>query len=348
MTQAELTPGGTDELPLDRLDAWLRGHVEGFRGPLTAERFTGGQSNPTYRLEAASGSYVLRKKPPGPLLPSAHAVDREFRVMRALAETPVPVPRVFALCEDDSVIGSAFYVMEFLDGRIFWDQRLPEVAPAERAAMFDSMNAVIAGLHSVDYAASGLGDFGRPGNYMGRQIARWSRQYRASETGRIAAMDALIDWLPQHLPEESAPTIVHGDYRMDNLVFHKTEPRIIGILDWELSTIGDPLADFAYHAMTWRVTPELFRGVAGIDFAAAGIPDEAAYVASYCRRTGRERVASWEFYMVYSLFRIAAIVQGIAKRALEGTAASHEASEVGRLARPFAEQAWALAESLGA
>ncbi len=337
-----------DDLPLDRLDAWLRDHVEGFRGPLAAERFTGGQSNPTYKLEAASGLYVLRRKPPGPLLPSAHAVDREFRVMRALDATPVPVPRVHALCEDGSVIGNAFYVMQFLNGRIFWEQHLPEVAPAERAAMFDSMNAVIAALHSVDYEAVGLGDFGRPGNYMGRQIGRWSRQYRASETDPIAAMDGLIDWLPQHLPAESAPAIVHGDYRMDNLVFHRTEPRVIGILDWELSTIGDPLADFAYHAMTWRVTPELFRGLAGIDFAAAGIPDEAAYVASYCRRTGRDRVAAWEFYMVYSLFRIAAILQGIAKRAIEGTAASHEASDYGRLARPLAEQAWALARSLDA
>ena len=334
------------DLPLDRLDRWLRDHVEGFRGPFAAERFTGGQSNPTYRLEAASGLYVLRRKPPGPLLPSAHAVDREFRVMRALSATPVPVPQVYALCDDDRVIGSAFYVMQFLDGRIFWEQHLPGLGPAERAAMFDSMNAVIAALHSVDYEAVGLGDFGRPGNYMARQIARWSRQYRASETEQIAAMDALIDWLPQHLPAESPPGIVHGDYRMDNLVFHKTEPRIIGVLDWELSTIGDPLADFAYHAMSWRVTPELFRGLAGIDFRAAGIPDEAAYVAAYCRRTGRERVAAWEFYMVYSLFRIAAIVQGIAKRAIEGTAASHEASEVGRLARPFAEQAWALARSV--
>jgi len=334
------------DLPLDRLDSWLRDHVEGFRGPVAAERFTGGQSNPTYRLEAACGLYVLRRKPPGPLLPSAHAVDREFRVMQALAATPVPVPQVHALCDDDRVIGSAFYVMQFLDGRIFWEQHLPELTPAERAAMFDSMNAVIAALHSVDYKAVGLGDFGRPGNYMARQIARWSRQYRASETGPIAAMDALIDWLPQHLPAESAPGIVHGDYRMDNLVFHKTEPRVIGVLDWELSTIGDPLADFAYHAMSWRVTPEMFRGLAGIDFGAAGIPDEAAYVAAYCRRTGREHVAAWEFYMVYSLFRIAAIVQGIAKRAIEGTAASREAVEVGRLARPFAEQAWELARSV--
>jgi aminoglycoside phosphotransferase (APT) family kinase protein len=335
------------DLPLDRLEAWLREHVVGFRGPIAAERFAGGQSNPSYRLDTGSGAYVLRRKPPGPLLPSAHAVDREFRVMAALAATPVPVPRVHALCEDDSVIGSAFYVMEYLDGRIFWDQRLPEIAsPAERGAMFQSMNAVIAALHNVDYGAVGLGDFGRPGNYMGRQIARWSRQYRASETEPIAAMDRLIDWLPEHLPPESPPTIVHGDYRMDNLVFHQTEPRVIGVLDWELSTIGNPLADFAYHVMTWRVTPELFRGLAGIDFAAAGIPDEEAYVAAYCRRTGRESIAAWDFYMVYSLFRIAAILQGIAKRAIDGTAASAEAAEIGRTARPLAEQAWELAQSL--
>jgi aminoglycoside phosphotransferase (APT) family kinase protein len=335
------------ELPLDRLEVWLRGQVEGFRGPLAAERFAGGQSNPTYKLTAGSGNYVLRRKPPGPLLPSAHAVDREFRVMRALADTPVPVPRVHALCEDDGVIGSAFYVMEHLDGRIFWDQRLPEIAsPAERAAMFQSMNAVIADLHRVDYGAVGLGDFGRPGNYMARQIARWSRQYRASETETIAAMDRLIDWLPEHLPPEGAPAIVHGDYRMDNLIFHPSEPRVIGVLDWELSTIGDPLADFAYHVLTWRVTPELFRGLAGVDFAALGIPDETAYVAAYCRRTGRAAIAGWEFYLVYSLFRIAAILQGIAKRAIDGTAAGADAVEQGRLARPLGEQAWALAQSL--
>jgi len=338
---------GKHDLALDPLEAWLSRHIEGFRGPVAAERFAGGQSNPTYKLKASSGEYVLRRKPPGPLLPSAHAVDREFRVIRALAETAVPVPRVYALCEDDAVIGSAFYVMEHLVGRIFWDQRLHGVAPAERSAMFDSMNAVIAALHSVDYQVVGLGDFGRPGNYMARQIARWSRQYRASETETITAMDSLIEWLPQHLPPEAPPAIVHGDYRMDNLVFHKTEPRIIGLLDWELSTIGDPLADFAYHCLTWRVTPELFRGLAGIDFTALGIPEEPAYVAAYCRRTGRDAIPGWEFYMVYSLFRIAAILQGIAKRAIDGTAASPDATEQGRLARPLGEQAWALAQSLG-
>jgi len=335
------------DLALDRVEEWLRGHVEGFRGPLAAERFAGGQSNPTYRLRAGSGDYVLRKKPPGPLLPSAHAVDREFRVMRALAATAVPVPRVLALCEDDRVAGSAFYVMDYLDGRIFWDQRLPSVAPDDRREMFRSMNRVIADLHSVDYRALGLEDFGRPGNYMARQIARWSRQYRASETAKQPAMDALIDWLPAHLPPEGRPAIVHGDYRMDNLVFHKTEPRVIGVLDWELSTIGDPLADFAYHALTWRVTPELFRGLAGVDFAALGIPGEAEYVAAYCARSGRGPIANWEFYLVYSLFRLAAILQGIARRAIDGTAASADAAATGATAIPMGEQAWALARSLG-
>jgi aminoglycoside phosphotransferase (APT) family kinase protein len=336
-----------DDLALDRIERFLADHVAGFRGPLVAERFAGGQSNPTFRLRAGSGDYVLRRKPPGPLLPSAHAVDREFRVMRALATTPVPVPQVYALCEDEAVTGSAFYVMEHLSGRIFWDQRLPGVAPDERREMFCSMNRVIADLHSVDYAALGLADFGRPGNYMARQIGRWSRQYRASETVKQPAMDALIDWLPAHLPPEGTPAIVHGDYRMDNLVFHKTEPRVVGVLDWELSTIGDPLADFAYHALTWRVTPELFRGLAGVDFKALGIPDEAEYVAAYCRHARRAPIENWEFYLVYSLFRLAAILQGIAKRAIDGTAASADAVATGATAIPMGEQAWALARSLG-
>jgi aminoglycoside phosphotransferase (APT) family kinase protein len=335
-------------LPFGRLEGWMSEHIAGFRGPLAAEQFEGGQSNPTYKLSSGAGPYVLRRKPLGQLLPSAHAVDREYRVMRALADTAVPVPRVYALCEDDAVIGSAFYVMEFLDGRIFWDPRLPGLAAAERGAMFQSMNGVIAALHSVDHVELGLAEFGRPGNYMARQVARWSRQYQASETEPQPAMDRLIEWLPQHLPAEGEPRIVHGDYRIDNLVFHPSEPRVIGVLDWELSTIGDPLADFAYHAMAWRVSPELFRGLAGADLAALGIPTEDEYVALYCARTGRGRVADWEFYMVYSLFRMAAIMQGIAKRAIDGTAASHEAEGLGRLARPFGEQGWALARSLGA
>jgi len=335
-------------LPLDRLEGWMRDHIEGFRGPLAAEQFEGGQSNPTYRLRSGTCSYALRRKPLGHLLPSAHAVDREYRVMRALSGTAVPVPEVYALCEDDTVIGSAFYVMEFLDGRIFWDPRLPGLSPAERRAMFQSMNAVIAALHSVDHVKVGLAEFGRPGNYMARQVARWSRQYQASQTEQLPAMDRLIEWLPCHLPPEGEPRIVHGDYRIDNLIFHPTEPRVIGVLDWELSTIGDPLADFAYHAMAWRVTPELFRGLAGVDIAALGIPTEEEYVAAYGERTGRGPPPDWEFYMVYSLFRLAAIMQGIAKRAIDGTAASHEAVELGRKARPTGEQAWALARLLGA
>jgi aminoglycoside phosphotransferase (APT) family kinase protein len=336
------------DLPLGRLESWMGENIEGFRGPLAAEQFEGGQSNPTYRLRAGSGSYVLRRKPMGQLLPSAHQVDREYRVMRALSDTAVPVPRVYALCEDDAVIGSAFYVMEFLEGRIFWDPRLPGLIAAERQAMFQSMNAVIAALHSVDYAAVGLTEFGRPGNYLARQIARWSRQYQASETEQQPAMDQLIEWLPRHLPPEGEARIVHGDYRIDNLIYHPIEPRVIGVLDWELSTIGDPLADFAYHAMAWRVTPELFRGLASVELVSLGIPSEEEYVAAYCWRTGRGRSPYWEFYMVYSLFRLAAIMQGIAKRAIDGTAASREAVELGRKARPTGEQAWAIARSLGA
>ena len=341
------TPGQHD-LPLGRLERWMSDHIDGFRGPLAAEQFEGGQSNPTYKLLSDVGSYVLRRKPLGRLLPSAHAVDREYRVMRALSGTAVPVPEVYALCEDDTVIGSAFYVMEFLDGRIFWDPRLPDLAPAERRAMFQSMNAVIAALHSVDHAAVGLAEFGRPGNYLARQIARGSRQYQASETEKQPAMDQLIEWLPRHLPPEGQPRIVHGDYRIDNLIYHPAEPRVIGVLDWELSTIGDPIADIAYHVMAWRVSPELFRGLAGVDFSTLGIPTEEEYVATYGERIGGGRTEDWEFYMVYSLFRLAAIMQGIAKRAIDGTAASREAVELGRLARPVGEQAWALARSLGA
>jgi len=343
-----MTVRAEHDLPLDRLEAWMRAHLEGFRGPLSAEQFEGGQSNPTYKLLSPGGCYVLRRKPTGQLLPSAHAVDREYRVMRALSGTEVPVPEVHALCEDASVIGSAFYVMEFLDGRIFWDPRLPGLSHAERKAMFQSMNTVITALHSVDHVKVGLAEFGRPGNYMARQIARWSRQYQASETEQQPAMDELIEWLPRHLPPEGASGIVHGDYRIDNLIFHPTAPRVIGVLDWELSTIGDPLADFAYHAMAWRVTPELFRGLAGVDLAALGIPTEDEYVTAYCARTGYSRTPDWEFYIVYSLFRLAAIMQGIAKRAIDGTAASLEAVELGRLARPVGEQAWTLARSLGA
>jgi aminoglycoside phosphotransferase (APT) family kinase protein len=332
---------------LKRLELWLASNVEGFRGPMIVSKFAGGQSNPTYRIRTASRSYVLRRKPMGAVLPSAHAVDREFRVQKALFGGPVPIGEVYAYCGDEAVIGSAFYVMDFVEGRVFWDQRLPDLSRAERSALFDSMNETIARLHVIDPDVVGLGDFGRTGNFMERQIARWSKQYRASELEPIEAMDGLIDWLEARTPPAGELRIVHGDFRMDNLIIHPTEPRVAAVLDWELSTLGDPLADFAYHAMAWRISPELFRGLAGIDYAALGIPDEKAYLASYCRRVGRSDVADWDFYIVFSMFRIAAILQGIAKRAVEGSASSREAADVGRRARPIAEQAWALAKSLG-
>ena len=328
---------------LERLAAWCTAHVPGFHGALTSERFAGGQSNPTYKLTSPSGAYVLRRKPPGVLLPSAHAVDREFRVLRGLQGSAVPVPPVFALCEDPEVIGSAFYVMGFVPGRVFYDARVPGAAPAERIAIYDSMNATIAALHSIDPAAIGLGDFGRPGNYMARQVARWGKQYRASETTPIPEMDRLIDWLAERTPADGRVAIVHGDYRLDNLLLHPTAPRGVAVLDWELSTLGDPVADFAYHAMVWRIPPDLFRGLAGEDLPALGIPAEEDYVAAYCRRTGRDGIADWDYYLVYGIFRIAAILQGVAKRALEGTAASADAVEQGAKARPLAELAWSIA-----
>jgi aminoglycoside phosphotransferase (APT) family kinase protein len=332
------------------LEAWLNDHVAGFRGPLEVEQFKGGQSNPTYLLKSPGGRYVMRAKP-GPaakLLPSAHAVEREFRVMAALGRAGLPVPRMHALCEDESVIGRAFYVMEHVAGRVLWEQALPGMTPAERAAIYDEMNRVIAALHSVDYAAVGLEDYGKPGNYFARQIGRWSKQYVASETEKIEAMDRLIAWLPGAVPAGDETAVVHGDFRMDNLVFHPTEPRILAILDWELSTLGHPLADFSYHCMSWHIPPEQFRGIAGLDHAALGIPDEASYVAAYCRRTGRSRIDHWDFYLAYNMFRLASILQGIMKRALEGTAASAEALDSGRRARPLAELGWQYARRAGA
>jgi aminoglycoside phosphotransferase (APT) family kinase protein len=335
-----------DGVDLDRLGAWLHAHVPGYAGTPVLHRYEGGQSNPTFRLSAASGDYVLRRKPAGALLASAHAVEREFRVQRALAGTAVPVARPLALCEDPSVIGSVFFVMEHVPGRVFWDQTLPGLAPAERTAMFDAMNTTISALHGLDYAALGLGDFGRPEGFLGRQIARWTKQYRASETRTIEAMDRLIEWLPRNLPADGGAAIVHGDYRMDNLLFHPTEPRIVAVLDWELSTLGDPVADFAYHVMTWRIPPGLFRGLGGVDLAALGIPVEADYVAAYFRRTGQHRPDRWDAYIVYGMFRIAAILQGVFKRAQEGTATGSQALDLGSRAGAIAAQAWALARSL--
>lgn len=335
--------GQQDISELARLGDWFSQNVEGYSGPLRLEAFSGGQSNPTFRVCAASGDYVLRRKPMGDILPSAHAVDREFRVLKALGGTGVPVPHVHALCADESIIGSMFYVMDLVPGRIFWDPRLPEFAPHERSALFDSMNETIARIHSLDPQTHGLGDFGRTDGYIARQVSRWTRQYRASETTPDPAMDSLIAWLPEHMPPEGRTGIVHGDYRLDNLIVHPTEPRIIAVLDWELSTLGDPMADMAYHALAWRFSPALFRGLAGADLAALGIPSEADYLAAYLRRTEFEAPENWEFYLILSMFRIAAILQGIVKRALDGSAANADAAEVGAKARPIAALAWELA-----
>jgi aminoglycoside phosphotransferase (APT) family kinase protein len=335
----------TERLAIDagRLAEFVRTHVEGFRGDLLVERFEGGQSNPTYKLTAGRSRYVLRRKPSGRLLPSAHAVDREYRVITALATAGFPVPRSRVLCMDEAVIGTAFYIMDYVEGRVFWDQSLPGVTGAERAAIYDEMNRMIAALHTMDYDAIGLGDYGRRGNYFARQIDRWTRQYRSSETERIEAMDRLIAWLPCNIPPGDETSIVHGDYRLDNLLFDPGEPRVLAVLDWELSTLGHPLADFAYNCMSWHISPDVFRGVAGVDLKALGIPEEAAYVRAYCERTGRGSIEDWDFYLAFNLFRLAAILQGIAGRAREGTAASADASGVGRAARPLAELGWSRA-----
>ena len=339
---------------IQALTAWLGRHVQGFAGPLQVEMFKGGQSNPTYKLITPGKSYVMRAKP-GPvakLLPSAHAIEREYRVMKGLAGTDVPVPHMYALCEDESVIGRAFYIMEFMQGRVLWDQSLPGMTPAERGQIYDEMNRVIAALHSVKFAERGLADYGKSGNYFERQIGRWSKQYQASITRPIPEMDRLMQWLPAHMPasakDESRISIVHGDYRLDNLMFHPTEPRVIAVLDWELSTLGHPLADFSYHCMSWHIPASLGRGIAGLDIAALGIPGEADYIQRYCRRTGIQDVDAlkrdWNFYLAYNMFRIAAILQGIAKRVEAGTASSAQAKASGDTARPMAELAWSFAQ----
>ena len=343
-----------DFVDIDALTAWLQKNLDGFKGPLTVEMFKGGQSNPTYKLLTPSKSYVMRAKP-GPvakLLPSAHAVEREFKVMSGLAGTDVPVPQMYCLCEDESIIGRAFYVMEFMAGRVLWDQSLPGMDNATRAAIYDEMNRVIAALHTVKFGERGLADYGKPGNYFERQIGRWSKQYVASVTQPIPEMDRLMEWLPAHIPasarDESMTSIVHGDFRLDNLMFHATEPRAIAVLDWELSTLGHPLADFSYHCMAWHIPHEMSRGIRGLDLKSLGIPTEDEYIRRYCDRTGLttpEALApDWNFYLAYNLFRIAAILQGIAKRVEAGTASSEQAVASGRGARPMAEMAWQFAK----
>jgi len=328
------------------LAAWMATHVPEFSGTPAIEQFRGGQSNPTYLVTAGGRRYVLRRKPPGRLLPSAHAVEREFRVITALAGTGFPVAKAHALCTDDAVIGTAFYVMDFVAGRVFWDPALPDMSRDERGAIYDAMNDTIARLHTVDYAAVGLGDFGRPQGYVRRQIERWTQQYRASETETIPAMDNLIAWLPAHAPDDDEAAIVHGDFRIDNMIFHPREPRVVAVLDWELATLGHPVADFAYHMMAWRLGPESYRGLLGQDLGSLGIPDEAAYRARYCRRTGRARLDHWDFYLAYNMFRLAAILQGIMGRVVEGTAANPRARESGVRARAMAEAGWREATAI--
>jgi aminoglycoside phosphotransferase (APT) family kinase protein len=322
------------------LDRYMAAHVAGHKGPVTVSQFQGGQSNPTYRLSSPGGEYVLRRKPPGKLLPSAHAVDREYRVITALARTAVPVPRTYALCEDDSVIGTAFFIMEWVPGRVMADPLLPGLTADERGRVYDSMNDVLARLHTVDVQEAGLGDYGRPGSYFARQIHRWTTQYRASETERIEAMERLIAWLPAHVPADDQTTIVHGDFRPGNLIIHPTAPRVVAVLDWELSTLGNPLADLAYNCMPYRLAPATLGGVMGAPLPELGLPSEEQYVAAYCRRTGRSRIPDWEFYLAFAMFRLAAIAQGIMGRVIAGTANDPNARERGERARPLAESGW--------
>jgi aminoglycoside phosphotransferase (APT) family kinase protein len=341
---------GTHAFDVAALESWLVANMAGFEGPLSVEMFKGGQSNPTYKLITPQCAYVMRAKP-GPvakLLPSAHAIEREFKVMKGLSGTSVPVAQMHVLCEDEAIIGRAFYVMEFVAGRVLWDQSLPTMTNAQRGEIYDEMNRVIAALHSVKFAEHGLANYGKPGSYIERQIGRWSKQYVASQTQVIPEMDRLMAWLPANIPnsakDETLVSIVHGDFRLDNLMFHPTEPKVLAVLDWELSTLGHPLADFSYHCMAWHIKPGSFRGIGGLDHHSLGIPNEAEYIKRYCERTGfttPEKLAlDWNFYMAYNLFRIAAILQGIAKRVEDGTASSEQAKSSGAGAKPMAELAW--------
>lgn len=331
------------------LAAWLAHEVDGFAGPLRVEQFRGGQSNPTYKLMTPGRSYVLRRKPPGVLLKGAHAIEREARVQRALASVGFPVARVHAVCADQHVIGTPFYVMDLVEGRIFWDATFPDVPRAERAAYFDAMNVTIAALHGIDPETIGLADYGRPGDYFARQVGRWSRQYLEDEAGgRDPAMDRLIEWLPANLPDSDESALVHGDFRCDNMIFHAHEPRVVAVLDWELSTLGHPLADFSYHSMMYHMPPDIVAGLAGADLARCGIPSEADYVEDYCRRTGRAGIArsDYMFCIVFNLFRLAAIFHGIRSRVIRGTAVSAQARDRGAQFPRLAGLAWDRVEAI--
>ena len=344
-----MTTSPTEALDTERLLDYIQSRLGGVSGPLRLEQFTVGQSNPTFRVTASNGwRCVLRKKPAGVLLPSAHAVEREFRVITALHAVGFPVARPILLCEDSAVIGTPFYLMEFVEGRGLWEQALPGMAPAERHAIWDELNNVMARLHALDFRALGLSDYGKTGNYLQRQIARWSRQYLSTDTDRIEAMDRLIEWLPLNIPPGDETTVVHGDFRLDNVIFHPTEPRILAVLDWELSTLGDPMADFAYLATSWHMPTSIFPSIAGLDHRALGIPLEREFVEAYCRRRGRPVIdpAVWNYYIAFSLFRIAAIAHGVGRRAHDGNASNAAAAEVGLKAGPIAQFAWSLVERM--
>jgi aminoglycoside phosphotransferase (APT) family kinase protein len=344
-TEAKLTPVREahrfDEAALTQ---YLKRHLAGFAEPITILQFEGGQSNPTYLLDCGECKYVLRKKPPGKLLPSAHQVDREFRVMKTLEHTDVPVPKMYHLCEDENVIGTAFFVMEYIDGRLFADVTLPGLSSGERRAIFFEMIRVLAALHSVDYEAMGLSDFGKSGNYFARQIGRWSKQYVSAKTDQIQSMENLMNYLPQNVPPDDITCIVHGDYRMENMLFHPTEPRILALLDWELSTLGHPLGDLAYSCGSYHFAMGGRTSLQGICGPESGIPTESEFVSEYCRRTGRPGIPNWNFYMAFGFFRLASILQGVYKRGLMGTASSTQALEVGRLTRKISDLAWSFIE----
>jgi len=330
------------------LKAYLSRFLPDFEGPISVSQFKGGQSNPTFYISTLEKAYVLRKKPPGKLLPSAHAVDREYRVLRALFDTDVPVPQVVHFCDDDTVIGTPFYVMEFLQGRILRNPQLPGMDPSERCAIYDAMNDTLARMHTLDWKAAGLEDYGKPDNYIARQVALWKRQYEANKTGDVPAMDQLMNWLPDHIPLDDSVSVVHGDYRLENLMLDETEPSVIAVLDWELSTLGHPLSDLAYNCMAYYLPSDnaIVNGFVGCDIASMGIPSEEEYVSAYCERTGREEIADWAFFMAFSLFRIAAIQQGVYARALKGNASSETAHLFGKLYPFIAEQGWALIEEM--
>jgi len=327
------------------LDRWLGANLPGYAGPLAVEQIFGGQSNPTFILRTPRAAYVLRKKPPGTLLASAHAIDREYRAMSALAQSAVPVPRQLLYCSDRQIVGTEFIIMQYMAGRVFRDPQLPGLAAPERAAIYDSMNETLAALHGIDVTAVGLADFGKPQDYCARQTARWTKQYRASETHRIEAMEALMDWLPGHVPADESVALVHGDFRLENMIIDAHRPKVIAVADWELSTLGHPLADLAHCCMLYRLPVSAFGGFLGADLARLGIPDEKAFLAAYCARRGIERVADWRFYMAFALFRLAAIMQGVYARALQGKASSPDSLERGAKAELCAECGWAVANA---